>query len=114
MTRRAVATVEALQAGAVARFAVQRPGLPLGALAVWTSAGPRAYLDVCAHRGQPLDEVTPEGLLHCGAHGASYDPATGVCVSGPCPGARLTALACGAEGGSVWVDDEEPYDDRGW
>lgn len=109
--KRPVARAEELRAGAVARFPVTRRGFAQAALCVWTSDGPRAFLDVCAHRGQPLDEVTPEGLLHCGAHGASYDPVTGVCVAGPCVGMRLTALPANEEQGLVWVDDAEPEDD---
>ena len=56
------------------------------------------YLNQCAHvpieldwnEGQFFDD---SGLyLVCATHGAVYEPDTGHCVGGPCPGARLRAL----------------------
>jgi nitrite reductase/ring-hydroxylating ferredoxin subunit len=42
-----------------------------------------------------------ETLLVCSTHGATYDPATGHCVGGPCRGARLRALAVEERDGAV-------------
>jgi nitrite reductase/ring-hydroxylating ferredoxin subunit len=57
-----------------------------------------AYVNRCAHAGTPLDTWPNEffsedgRFLICSTHGAVYDPASGVCVEGPCPGAVLARL----------------------
>ncbi|MES3035209.1 MAG: Rieske (2Fe-2S) protein [Gemmatimonadota bacterium] len=50
-----------------------------------TAAGYCALADRCSHRDFPLSagEVTPDGLIECAWHGAQFDPATGVMLSGP-------------------------------
>jgi nitrite reductase/ring-hydroxylating ferredoxin subunit len=53
------------------------------------------YVDRCAHMALPLAQqldqyLTPDGtLIQCSWHGALYRVDDGVCVSGPCTGARL-------------------------
>jgi nitrite reductase/ring-hydroxylating ferredoxin subunit len=53
------------------------------------------YVDRCAHMALPLAQrldqyLTPEGgLIQCSWHGALYRIDDGVCVGGPCTGARL-------------------------
>ena len=66
-----------------------------------------AYRNTCPHVGSPLDwvpdrffDVTGQYLL-CGTHGALFRPADGVCVSGPCVGKHLTAIAIAIENGEV-------------
>lgn len=76
----------------------------------------RAYLNVCPHRGQPVDLgdgrlFTPAGQLECQAHGAYFDAESGLCTGGACPGRSLTALEVEERLGAVWllegaVDDE--------
>ena len=68
-----------------------------------------AYTNSCAHVGHPLN-LRPDGffnadnsLLICGSHGALFEPDTGLCVGGPCAGARLQALKCRVEAGKVLV-----------
>jgi nitrite reductase/ring-hydroxylating ferredoxin subunit len=57
-----------------------------------------AYENQCPHAGAALDcgtgrFFTDDGRhLACTTHGAVFAPATGVCVEGPCPGARLRPL----------------------
>jgi nitrite reductase/ring-hydroxylating ferredoxin subunit len=69
--------------------------------------GARAFLNSCPHRGTPLDWVpdrfiAPDGEhFLCATHGALFKMADGVCVAGPCAGARLTAVPVRLEGG--WV-----------
>ena len=54
------------------------------------------YVDRCPHQGFPLAVeldryLVPDGsLILCGWHGAVFEPLTGVCLGGPCAGARLT------------------------
>ncbi|MFQ5467731.1 MAG: Rieske (2Fe-2S) protein [Kiloniellaceae bacterium] len=56
------------------------------------------YLNVCPHQCMPLD-WTPDrfisddtGLVLCATHGAMFEIADGLCVSGPCTGAYLRAV----------------------
>jgi nitrite reductase/ring-hydroxylating ferredoxin subunit len=58
----------------------------------------RAYTNVCQHVPIPLDAggrkfLQEEGLLVCATHGALYRRTDGLCVSGPCLGRRLEAVA---------------------
>jgi nitrite reductase/ring-hydroxylating ferredoxin subunit len=54
------------------------------------------YLDRCAHMALPLAHtldgyLTEDGtLIECHWHGALFRIEDGLCVGGPCPGARLT------------------------
>lgn len=58
-----------------------------------------AYQNLCQHLLTTLDLGDDEFLNHdkthlqCHAHGATYEIETGLCVAGPCPGARLVSLA---------------------
>ena len=57
-----------------------------------------AYLNHCPHRGETLDWqensfLDDEGeLLRCAAHGALFEPDSGLCVSGPCRGESLQSI----------------------
>lgn len=68
-----------------------------------------AYVNRCPHAGSPLDRqpgsfFTGDGRhLVCGTHGAVFAPETGVCVEGPCPGARLETLRVARDGPDVVV-----------
>jgi nitrite reductase/ring-hydroxylating ferredoxin subunit len=68
-----------------------------------------AYVNVCPHAGRALNWkpgafLTRQGnLIMCSAHGAIFEIETGICVAGPCPGARLRALAARVSGGLVDV-----------
>jgi nitrite reductase/ring-hydroxylating ferredoxin subunit len=51
----------------------------------------RAYRNSCPHMGSPLDWLPAQFFsedgkqLVCHTHDARFDPATGDCLSGPCP-----------------------------
>ncbi|MEZ5093474.1 NifU family protein [Nocardioides sp.] len=63
-----------------------------------------AYLNACAHQGNPLDDAlvdATEGTLTCPWHGFCYDVASGECLT--MPGAQLEPLPLRVEGGRVWV-----------
>jgi nitrite reductase/ring-hydroxylating ferredoxin subunit len=68
-----------------------------------------AYVNRCAHVGTPLDLwpnefFTTDGRhLVCATHGAVYQPESGLCIAGPCPGAALTPLVVALEGAEVVV-----------
>lgn len=59
----------------------------------------RAWLNICPHAGRRLDWapgrflVSKERQLVCAAHGAAFDMTDGRCVSGPCRGESLRAVA---------------------
>ena len=68
----------------------------------------RGYLNMCPHRGQPVDLgdgqlFTRGGRLECQAHGAYFEPDSGLCVAGACPGRSLTRLTLQERDGAVWL-----------
>lgn len=69
-----------------------------------------AYLNQCAHVALELDWnpgkfLDAEGeFLICAAHGALYQPDSGVCVSGPCRGKSLPRLAVSEQNGNIYLE----------
>ncbi len=67
-----------------------------------------AYLNRCAHVPTEMDWQPGEFLdserrfIVCTMHGAVYEPATGHCIAGPCPGARLMPVPVVENGGQVY------------
>jgi nitrite reductase/ring-hydroxylating ferredoxin subunit len=65
------------------------------------------YVDRCPHAGLPLAQVldrylTEDGsLIACSWHGALFQPETGICVGGPCVGARLSPWPVRVEDGRI-------------
>jgi nitrite reductase/ring-hydroxylating ferredoxin subunit len=68
-----------------------------------------AYLNRCPHIGLSLDWVdnqffTVDGrYLMCANHGATFEPATGECIWGPCAGASLQSVPVEMEGEKIFV-----------
>ena len=57
------------------------------------------YLNICPHIGLPLD-FTPNQFLNlektyilCANHMAQFEIETGICISNPCPGEKLTPIS---------------------
>ncbi len=69
-----------------------------------------AYENLCRHIPQPLDYGDNRFFTHdgghfiCSSHGATYEPLTGLCVLGPCQGARLKPLPVELADGVVWLN----------
>jgi nitrite reductase/ring-hydroxylating ferredoxin subunit len=68
-----------------------------------------AYVNICPHAGTPLNmdgakfmEKTGRYLM-CHTHGALFQLEDGLCVAGPCNGARLRPVDVAVEGGNVIV-----------
>jgi nitrite reductase/ring-hydroxylating ferredoxin subunit len=67
-----------------------------------------AYMNRCAHVPTEMDWRPGEFLdderryILCSMHGAVYEPATGRCVGGPCPGARLMPVPVTENAGQVY------------
>ena len=70
-----------------------------------------AWRNVCPHQGRALnwapDEFlfSPDGLLVCSHHGASFELGEGQCVAGPCKGDWLTRVEVQVEDGWVYLAD---------
>jgi len=97
------------EGGSGVRFLVERNGHTRPAFAVRHVGCAVAYLNRCAHKLVELDWQEGEFFdaehrhLVCTTHGALYDPASGVCVGGPCRGASLTAVPVREVNGAVWL-----------
>lgn len=69
----------------------------------------RAWLNICPHAGRRLDWApgrflrSKAGELVCAVHGATFELARGRCVTGPCVGASLRAVAVEVRDGAVWL-----------
>ncbi len=70
------------------------------------------YVDRCPHAGVPLaraldDYLTPRGdLIACSWHSALFTIADGLCVGGPCVGARLTRWPVAVVEGMIRTVDD--------
>ncbi len=89
-------------------------GRPARAFALRFDGRVVAYLNRCAHVPAEMDWQPGEFLdadrrfILCSIHGASYEPATGHCVGGPCGRGRLMALDVREEGGeATWYPSRD-------
>lgn len=95
--------------GTGVRFEVVAGGALVAAFAIRYRGRVFGYLNRCAHVAMELDwtdgrffDADGEWLL-CATHGATYDPASGRCVGGPCAGnGGLRPLRVIEEGGVVY------------
>lgn len=100
---------EALGPGQTLRLRLERHGKGIDAFLVNWGGEHHAYVNRCPHAGTPLDLwpnefFTEDGqYLICSTHGAIFEPGSGVCVEGPCPGARLPRLPVERHGDTVVV-----------
>lgn len=73
----------------------------------------QAFLNRCPHLGVPLNwednaYMDSDGrLLRCATHGALFEPASGLCILGPCKGEYLWQLDCRIRDGMVEIDPRE-------
>lgn len=83
-------------------------GQPARAFALRFDGRVVAYMNRCAHVPTELDWQPGEFLdmdkrwIICSIHGATYEPADGTCLYGPCRGERLMDLAVAERGGQVY------------
>ena len=83
-------------------------GQPVSAFALRFEGRVVAYLNRCAHVPAEMDWQPGEFFdadrrwLLCSIHGATYEPADGRCVGGPCGRGRLQAIAVEERGGEVY------------
>lgn len=107
------ASGELVESGLAVCFDVLDKGERTPAFALRHDGQVVAYLNRCAHiptemdwqPGRFLDQ--DQRFIVCAMHGALYEPADGLCVSGPCRGARLHALTVSESSGQVhWYPSE--------
>src|ERR671932_682950 len=102
------ASRELVDSGRGVRFEVEYFGHPAPAFAIRYRGRVHGYLNPRAHVAMELD--WQEGVffdadgrdLRCSTHGATYDAASGLCVSGPCYGRRLLKLRVVERDGKVY------------
>jgi nitrite reductase/ring-hydroxylating ferredoxin subunit len=100
---------DAVAPGHTARFQLLVRGRVVPAFIVNHGGGHHAYVNRCPHAGTPLDWwpnefFTEDGRnLICATHGAVFAPDSGLCLEGPCPGARLERLAVTRDGDELLV-----------
>ena len=116
-TQRMICASDALKEGGPGvRFQVQRDGAQAAAFAIRYDGTVYAYLNSCAHIPVELDWMEGDffdkaGLyLICATHGATYEPATGHCIMGPCNGRNLVALHVEERGDKVYLLERENRD----
>jgi len=68
-----------------------------------------AYVNQCCHIPMRLDWYENEFFtrdkryLICPTHGAAYEPHTGLCIDGPCPGEYLEPIPVAVKHGQIIV-----------
>ncbi len=106
---RVVARVDEVKPGAVKKFWLICQKYRLDAILINDRGNYYAYVNRCRHMPTPLDFVRDEFFsddgryLQCYTHGALYEFASGVCVSGPCKGESLYRLPVQVDRGEVLV-----------
>jgi nitrite reductase/ring-hydroxylating ferredoxin subunit len=89
-------------------FDVLEFGRPATAFALRFEGQVVAYLNRCVHVPAEMDWQPGQFLdadrrfILCSIHGATYEPADGRCVGGPCGRGKLKAIAVQERGGSVY------------
>ena len=102
-------------------FNVLEHGRPARAFALRFDGIVRAYVNRCVHVPTEMDWQPGEFLdgdrrwILCSIHGATYEPADGRCVGGPCGRGKLTPVAVQEQGGEVcWYPSQHirpvPFD----
>jgi len=97
------------EGGAGVRFALEAAGGEEDCFAVRHGGNVSAFVNRCPHMGSQLDWQPGEffdmaGLyLVCATHGALFEPASGLCVAGPCRGASLARLRTRERDGQVFL-----------
>jgi hypothetical protein len=92
------------------RPVIARPTPALSVILIKLGTGVKAYRNACPHMGIELDWDPRRLLSHsgkylqCTGHGALFDPATGLCVKGPCAGESLAAVPVRTEDGMVVLE----------
>ena len=105
---RLVASASLQESGTAFVWDVLEFGRPARAFVLRFQGALRAYVNRCLHVPTEMDWQPGEFLdsdkrfIICSIHGASYEPADGRCVVGPCGRGRLTAIRVVERAGEVY------------
>lgn len=100
------------EAGAGVRFDVRSDGNARPAFAIRWRGVAHAYVNECRHQASELDWEAGDFFdasklyLVCATHGALYEPDSGLCVAGPCRGARLKAVMLAEHDGRIYCVED--------
>ena len=101
------ASAALVERGKAVLFDVRLWGQPARAFALRFDGRLVAYVNRCAHVPVEMDWQPGEFLDHdkrwivCSIHGATYEPADGRCVGGPCGRSRLVAVQIDEQDGQA-------------
>lgn len=107
------ASADLSEGGRGVRFEIERNHRSEPAFVIRYRGRVHAYLNRCAHVPIELDwnegEFFADGGLYliCAMHGTLYDPATGACRGGRCPGSGLRPLPVYEADGNVYLVMQE-------
>ncbi len=107
---------ELVERGRAVAFDVLWRGEPVRAFALRFDGRVVAYVNRCVHVPSELDWLPGEFLdadrrwIICAVHGATYEPADGRCVGGPCGRARLQAIRVEERDGEVYWYPSPPIE----
>lgn len=102
------ASADLAERGSAKVWDVRVYGQPGRAFALRFDGVVRAYLNRCVHVPTEMDWQPGEFLdadrrwIVCSIHGATYEPASGLCMGGPCGRGRLTVLQVDEADGQVY------------
>ena len=100
-------SADLVERGQAKLFDVLLWGQPARAFVLRFEGRPVAYINRCAHVPVEMDWQPGEFLDHdkrwivCAVHGASYEPADGRCVGGPCGRSKLLRVTVVEQAGRV-------------
>jgi nitrite reductase/ring-hydroxylating ferredoxin subunit len=106
------ASTALVDGGSGVRFEIDRGGVALPAFVVRFQGAVHAFVNKCQHQRTELDWNPGEFFdaerlyLICATHGALYEPDSGLCIEGPCRGARLAAVAVCERDGGVYCNKD--------
>ena len=107
--RKLVGKVGELAPGMTKKFALSNGKYSVEGMLLNYQGTLHAYVNRCPHIGISLDWVdnqffTIDGrYLMCANHGATFEPATGECIWGPCVGAALQHVPLEMEGEKIFI-----------
>lgn len=107
---------ELVERGKAVAFDVVLHHEPVRAFALRFDGRVVAYVNRCAHVPSELDWLPGEFLdaerrwIICAVHGATYEPADGRCVGGPCGRGRLQPIRVDERDGEVYWYPSPPIE----
>ncbi len=108
-----IATATELGEGQTIKFKFVRKGRNVDGFVARFGGEILAYDNVCRHIPVRLDSESDQIFSQdgnhfiCQNHGALYEPASGMCVRGPCKGHSLRKLKIELKNGEIWLAEND-------